>query len=124
MHVIYVLMSLSLNPVVRESSLEEDTKPLIESGFCDSIVSFEDVLGLDLEEEEEEDIPPLVETDITFGPLVQYTYAVPNIIDYIEQIESNNVSGNVSTDRGRSVAECSLRDWEVVSLSPARAMAA
>ncbi|XP_048743703.2 uncharacterized protein LOC125657099 [Ostrea edulis] len=77
------------NKVVRESSLEEDTKPLIESGFCDSIVSFEDVLGLDLEEEE--DIPPLVETDITFGPLVQYTYAVPNIIDYIEQIESTNM---------------------------------
>ncbi|XP_062576253.1 uncharacterized protein LOC134238150, partial [Saccostrea cucullata] len=79
------------NKVVLQKSVEEDTKPLIESGFCDSIISLDDVLGLDLEEEEEEGIPPLVESGINFGPLVQYTYAVPNITDYIEQIESNDM---------------------------------
>lgn len=88
---------LSLTPADQQQQLfEADTKPLIESGFCDSIVSFGEFIDLDpdLEEDGEEDIPPLVESGITLGPLVKYSYAVPNIVEYIQQIdtETDNVS--------------------------------
>lgn len=93
------LTAIVFTPVVEHQQLlEEDTKPLIESGFCDSIVSFGDFIDLDLgrdldrEEDEEEDIPPLVDSGLTLAPLVQYSYAVPNIVDYIEQVETDNVS--------------------------------
>lgn len=93
------LTAIVFTPVVEHQQLlEEDTKPLIESGFCDSIVSFGDFIDLDLgrdldrEEDEEEDIPPLVDSGLTLAPLVQYSYAVPNIVEYIEQVETDNVS--------------------------------
>lgn len=93
------MTAIVFTPVVEHQQLlEEDTKPLIESGFCDSIVSFGDFIDLDLgrdldrEEDEEEDIPPLVDSGLTLAPLVQYSYAVPNIVDYIEQVETDNVS--------------------------------
>ncbi|XP_022296155.2 uncharacterized protein LOC111105942 [Crassostrea virginica] len=74
----------------QQQLFEADTKPLIESGFCDSIVSFGEFIDLDpdLEEDGEEDIPPLVESGITLGPLVKYSYAVPNIVEYIQQIDT------------------------------------
>ncbi|XP_052677819.1 uncharacterized protein LOC128158886 isoform X2 [Crassostrea angulata] len=90
-------MKNNSSKVEHQQLLEEDTKPLIESGFCDSIVSFGDFIDLDLgrdldrEEDEEEDIPPLVDSGLTLAPLVQYSYAVPNIVDYIEQVETDNM---------------------------------
>lgn len=87
------MTAIVFTPVVEHQQLlEEDTKPLIESGFCDSIVSFGEFIDLDREEDEEEDIPPLVDSGLTLSPLVQYSYAVPNIVDYIEQVETDNVS--------------------------------
>nr|XP_034317890.1 uncharacterized protein LOC105327427 isoform X4 [Crassostrea gigas] len=98
-------MKNNSSKVEHQQLLEEDTKPLIESGFCDSIVSFGDFIDLDLgrdldrEEDEEEDIPPLVDSGLTLAPLVQYSYAVPNIVDYIEQVETDNKKPPVSEEK-------------------------